>query len=159
MKLLSWSVIGMALVGATLPPLVGAQGKPLTITGVRGVTFGAVLPGVPRVISRTDPANSGQFDIKGPNRSQVLLTFVLPLAMTGPAGALMPLAFASGDAGYSQSQAIGSQIGFDPKQPFTATLANNGRGSVFIGGSANPAANQRAGAYTATITLTVTVLP
>jgi len=159
MKLLSWSVIGMALLGAALPPVVGAQGKPLTVTGVRGVTFGAVFPGVPRVISRTDPANSGQFDIKGPNRSDVLLTFVLPLTMTGPAGAQLPLAFGSSDAGYSQAQSIGSQVGFDPKQPFTAALPNNGRASVFLGATANPTANQRAGAYTATITMTVTVLP
>jgi len=159
MKLLSWSVIGMALLGAALPPVVGAQGKPLTVTGVRGITFGAVFPGVPRVISRTEPANSGQIDLKGPNRSDILLTFTLPLTMTGPAGAQMPLAFGSSDAGYSQSQSIGSQVGFDPKQSFTATFSNNGRGSVFIGGTANPAANQRAGAYAATITLTVTVLP
>lgn len=159
MKLLNWVVIGVALLGATLPPVLGAQGKPLTVTGVRGLTFGAVFPGVPLAISRTDPASSGQLDIKGANRGQVLLTFVLPLAMTGPAGAQMPLAFGSSDAGYSQSQVIGSQIGFDPKQPFTATLSNNGRGSVFIGGTANSAANQRAGAYTATITLTVTALP
>ncbi len=159
MKLLSWLVIGVALLGAALAPVLGAQGKPLTVTGVRGLTFGAVFPGVPRVVTRTDPANSGQFDIKGPNQRQVLLTFILPLTMTGPAGAQMPLAFGSSDAGYSQSQAIGSQIGFDPKQPFTATLSNNGRGSVFVGGTANPTANQRAGAYTATLTLTVTVLP
>lgn len=159
MKLIACLVIGAPLFGALAPAVLGAQGKPLTVTGVRGVTFGAVFPGVPRVISRTDPANSGQFDIKGPNRSNVLLSFLLPLTMTGPAGAQMPLAFGSNDAGYSQSQAIGSQVGFDPKQPFTATLANNGRGSVFLGATANPTANQRAGAYTATITLTVTVLP
>jgi hypothetical protein len=159
MKRRSWLVIGMSLVGAALPPTLGAQGKPLTVTGARGVTFGAVFPGIPLAITRTDPANSGQFDIKGPNRNQVLLTFVLPLTMTGPAGAQLPLNFGSSDAGYSQSQVIGSQIGFDPKQPFTATLSNNGRGSVFVGGTANPTTSQRAGAYTATITLTVTVLP
>jgi hypothetical protein len=136
-----------------------AQGKPLTVTGVQGVSFGAVLPGVPLVINRTDAANSGQFDIRGVKDSQVLLTFTLPTAMTGPVGAQMPLVFGSSDAGYSQSQAIGSQIGFDPKQTFTAVLSKNGRGLVFVGATANPATNQRAGAYTATITLTVTVLP
>lgn len=158
MKLLPWLVIGAALLGAGAPPL-GAQGKPLTVTGVRGLTFGAVFPGVPLAVTRTDPANSGQLDIKGPNRSQVLLSFVLPLAMTGPAGAQLPLAFGSSDAGYSESQSIGSQVGFDPKQPFAATLSSNGRGSVFVGGTANPAPNQRAGAYTGVLTLTVTVLP
>lgn len=158
MKLIVLLLIGAPLCGAVVPAALGAQGKPLTVTGVRGVTFGAVFPGVARVISRTDPANSGQYDIKGP-KGNVLLAFVLPLTMAGPAGAQMPLAFGAGDAGYSQSQAIGSQVGFDPKQPFTAVIPNNGRASVFLGGTANPAANQRAGAYTATITLTVTVLP
>ncbi len=150
-----WIVLGAMLVGVPLQ----AQARPLTVTGVRGVTFGAVLPGVPRVISRTDPANSGQYDIRGSSRRQVLLSFVLPLSMTGPAGALMPLSFGASDAGYSQSQAIGSQVAFDPKQPFTATLSNNGRGSVFVGATANAATNQRAGAYTATLILNVTVLP
>lgn len=151
----SWLVVGVMLVGAPLQ----AQGKPLTVTGVRDLAFGAVLPGVSRVVPRTDPANSGQFDIKGPNGNQVLLTFTLPTAMNGPAGAQMPLVFGSSDAGYSESQAIGSQIGFDPKQSFTAVLSKTGRGSVFIGATANPATNQRAGAYTAILTLTVTVLP
>ena len=154
MKQATLIVIGAVVVAL---PLHG-QGKPLTVTGVRGVTFGAVLPGVPRVIVRTDPANSGQMDIRGP-KGNVLLTFVLPVAMTGPAGALMPVSFGASDAGFSATQSIGSQVGFDPKQPFTATLPINGRGSVFIGATANPATNQRAGAYTATITLNVTVLP
>jgi hypothetical protein len=154
MKRTSWIVIGAMLLGG---PLV-AQGKPLTVTGIRGVMFGAVLPGVPRVVLRTDPANSGQFDIKGP-KGNVLLSFVLPLTMTGPAGAQMPLTFGASDAGYSQTQAIGSQVGFDPKQSFTAVIPNNGRASVFVGGTALPATNQRAGAYTATIILNVAVLP
>ncbi len=151
--------VSVALIGALLLAVPLHAQRPLTVTGVRGLTFGAVLPGVPRIILRTDPANSGEFDIRGPNNSQMLLSFVLPVAMTGPSGALMPLSFRAGDAGYSQSQSIGSQVGFDPKQPFTATLSNNGRGAVFVGGTANPTTNQRAGAYTATLTLNVTVLP
>ncbi|MFN2572441.1 MAG: hypothetical protein ABR537_12670 [Gemmatimonadales bacterium] len=154
MKRIWWLAILALLSGAPL----GAQGKPVAVTGLRGVSFGAVLPGVSRVITRTDPANSGEFDIKAP-KGQVLLTFVLPIAMTGPAGAQMPLSFGASDAGYSQSQAIGSQVGFDPKQPFTAVLPSNGRASVFVGATARPATNQRAGAYTATLTLNVTVLP
>src|SRR3989442_8590543 len=149
-----WWIVTLAMLLGV--PLL-AQGKPLTVTGVRGVTFGAVLPGVPRVVLRTDPANSGQFDIKAP-KGNVLLSFVLPLTMTGPNGALMPLTFGSSDAGYSATQAIGSQVGFDPKQSFTAALPNSGRASVFVGATANPTTNQRAGAYTATLILTVTVL-
>ena len=154
MKREAWVVIGAMLLAG---PLL-AQGKPLTVTGVRGVTFGAVLPGVPRVVLRTDPANSGQFDIKGPKGGPVLLSFVLPLSMTGPSGALMPITFGASDAGYSPTQSIGSQVGFDPRQPTTVTFPSNGNVSVFVGATANPRTNQRAGAYTATITLTVTYL-
>jgi hypothetical protein len=138
---------------------LSAQGRPLTVTGARGLTFGAVLPGVPRVVLRIDPANSGQFDVRGPGRSSILLTFVLPVVMTGPVGAQMPITFGSSDAGYSATQSIGSQVGFDPKQPFTALLPNNGRASIFVGATVNSATNQRAGAYTGTIILNVTVLP
>ena len=56
MKRELWFTIGAILLAVPL----AAQGKPLTVTGVRGVTFGAILPGVPRVVSRTDPANSGE---------------------------------------------------------------------------------------------------
>lgn len=150
----SYLLVGLALFGAA--PL-SAQ-RPLTISGVRGLTFGAVFPGVARVISRTDAANSGQFNFRGPNRRFVSLTVTLPSAMTGPGGAQLPLTFGANDAGYSVSQAIGSQVAFDPKQPFTARLANNGRGAVFLGGTARPAVNQRAGSYTGTIILTVTLL-
>jgi hypothetical protein len=156
MKRESWVLIGAMLLG--VPLSLAGQGKPLTVTGVRGVTFGAVLPGVPRVVLRTDPANSGQFDIKGPKGGPVLLSFVLPLRMTGPAGALMPIVFGSSDAGFSATQSIGSQVGFDPKQPTTVIFPNNGNVSVFVGATANPGTNQRAGAYTATIILTVTYL-
>ena len=159
MKLLSWSVIGLALLQATVAPVLGAQGKPLNVTGVRGLTFGAVFPGVPTVISRTDPANAGQFDIGYAKFSPILLTFTLPSAMVGPAGATMPLVFGASDAGYSSPETITSQVGFDPRLPFTTALDKNGRAAVFIGGRAQPAPSQRAGGYTATITLTVTVLP
>ncbi len=150
-----WFLAVLMLLGLPLQ----SQGRPLTVTGVRNLTFGTVLPGVPRVVLRTDPANSGEFEIRGPNRGRVLLAFVLPVAMTGPAGALMPLTFGASDAGYSQTRTIGSQVGFDPKQPFTADLPANGRAAVFIGATANPVTNQRAGAYRGTLTLTVTVLP
>ena len=144
------------LVGAV--PLA-AQGRPLTVSGVRGLTFGAVLPGVPRVVLRTDPANSGQFNITGNKLNQVRLTFTLPAVMTGPAGATMPLTFGGSDAGYSDTQSITSQVAFDPKQSFLATLNKKGRGSVFIGSTARPSTSQRAGPYTGTLTLTVAYFP
>jgi hypothetical protein len=159
MKTLSWSLIGLALLGAALPPVVGAQGKPLNVTGVRGLTFGAVFPGVPRVISRTDAANAGQFDVGYAKFSPIQITFSLPAAMTGPAGATMPLVFGANDGGYSSPETITSQVGFDPRVAFATALDKNGRAAVFLGGRAQPAPSQRAGNYTATITMTITVLP
>ena len=147
--------LALALLGVA--PL--AAQRPVTVQGIRSLTFGAVLPGVPRVISRTDPANSGQYDITGVRSHQVQLTFTLPSVMAGPAGATMPIVFAGNDAGYSQTQAIGSQVAFDPKQPFVATLNARGRGTVFIGATARPAPTQRAGNYTGTLTLNVVYFP
>ena len=87
------------------------------------------------------------------------MTFTLPAVLTGPGGATLPLTFGGSDAGYSQSQNIGSQIGFDPKQPFLITFSGQGRGSVFLGGTARPGLTQRAGSYTAIITLNVATFP
>jgi hypothetical protein len=159
MKTLTWLVIGLALLEATLPPAVGAQGKPLNVTGIRGLTFGVVFPGVPRVVLRTDAANAGQFDIGHAKFSPIQITFTLPAVMAGPAGATMPLVFGANDAGYSSPETITSQVGFDPRVAFATTLDKNGRAAVFIGGRAQPAPSQRAGNYTATITMTITVLP
>jgi hypothetical protein len=144
--------------------LLGAGGhvaaaQILTVTGIRNLTFGVVLPGVPRVISRTDPLNSGQFNIFSDQQGNAIrMTFTLPAAMNGPAGAQIPLVFGAADAGFSATQNINNQIAFDPRAPFTRNLPNTGRCSVFLGGRANPAANQRAGSYSGTIILTVTVL-
>jgi len=159
MKTLTWLVIGTALLVATVPPALGAQGKPLNVTGVRSLTFGVVFPGVPRVVLRTDAANAGQFDIGHAKFSPIQITFALPAVMTGPAGATMPLVFGANDAGYSSPETITSQVGFDPRVPYATALDKNGRAAVFIGGRAQPLSSQRAGNYTATITMTVTVLP
>ncbi|HXM38484.1 MAG TPA: DUF4402 domain-containing protein [Gemmatimonadales bacterium] len=141
-----------------LTPSVG-HGQVLTVTGAHNLTFGTVLPGVSSVISRTDPANAGRFNIFSDQQgNQIRMTFTLPAAMIGPAGAQMPLVFGAADAGFSATQNINGQVAFDPRTPFNQALPNNGRCSVFLGGRANPATNQRAGAYAGTITLTVTVL-
>lgn len=143
-------VLGLA---GALP--LAAQGRPLGVSGVRPLTFGTVLPGVPYTIFRTDAVNSGRFDLTGTRDAEVEMTFTLPPQMTGPAGATMPLVFGGNDAGYSETQSVGSQVGFDPAQAFRAQLSRNGRGAVFLGGTANPGPAQRAGAYTATVTLSV----
>ena len=148
----------VALTAAVAMPLTG-QGRPLTVTGAQSLSFGTLLPGVPAVVSRTDAARSGQFAIQGPHGTQAQLNFTLPSVLSGPGGATLPVVFGGGDAGYSDSQNIGSQVGFDPRQGFVITFGQQGRGSVFLGGTARPAPTQRAGSYTATITLNMAAFP
>ncbi len=137
---------------------LGAQGRPLRVEGVRALAFGVLFPGISNAVLRTDAALSGQIDFKGVKHSRVQVDFALPTSLTGPAGAVLPLSFAAGDAGYSASQSIANQTAFDPRLPFVATLSNNGRGSIFLGGTASPTAGQRAGTYTGLITITVAYL-
>jgi hypothetical protein len=155
MKLVCCTV-ALAL-GAAVRP-AGAQ-RPISVTGAQSLTFGTLLPGVPTSVSRTDPARSGQFTLTGPHRGQASLVFTLPAVLLGPGGATLPVVFGAGDGGYSQSQTIGSQIGFDARQLFVITLSQQGRGSVYLGGTAQPGPTQRAGAYTGTIILTVATYP
>ncbi|HEX9611841.1 MAG TPA: DUF4402 domain-containing protein [Gemmatimonadales bacterium] len=153
----SW--FAAALVAALGGALAAQGGRPLRVDGVRELSFGTVLPGIPRQVLRTDPVASGEFQIRGEKFNPVELTFALPTLMTGPAGASMPVLFGGNDAGYSVTQSIASQVGFDPSQPFQSQLDKDGRASVFLGGTANPMASQRSGSYSGTVTLTVAYLP
>ncbi len=153
---------GDALLAVALLLGVPAAGhaQNIQVTGIQGVTFGAMVPGVSKIVSRSDGLNGARFDIKGAGNTRIVqLQFTLPAALSGAGGATIPLSYTAGDAGFSAQQSIGNQIGFDPRLPFVATLSGPGRGSVFLGCRANPAANQAAGSYSATLTLTVTYLP
>lgn len=133
--------------------------RPVRAQGVRSLAFGTLLPGIPQPVSPGDPLRSGQFDLSGTRFSTVQLVFSLPAAMVGPAGASLPLAFGANDAGYSVSQTVAAQVGFDPRTPFLATLNRTGRGSVYLGGTARPSLSQPPGPYSGTVTLTVVFLP
>jgi hypothetical protein len=114
---------------------------------------------VSTIVSRTDALRAARFDIKGAGNSRIVeLRFTLPAALSGPGGATLPLSYTAGDGGFSAEQSVASQIGFDPRTAYTATLSGPGRGSVFLGCRATPAANQAAGNYSATLTLTVAYL-
>lgn len=145
-------VLGLAALVAA-PAL--AQGRKIRVQGIRPLSFGVLLAGTPTSILRTDPANSGQFDLAAQNNDVVILTFSLPSTMGGPAGASMPLTFGGNDAGFSAQQSIADQVAFDPRLAYMAVMSKTGRGSVFLGGTVTPAFNQAPGAYSATITLTV----
>lgn len=122
---------------------------------VQDLGFGTLIPGIPVHVLRTDPVRSGQFSLRGQKDSQVQMQFVLPTAMTGPLGATLPLSFSAADGGFSDTESITNQVGFDPRAAALGRLSSNGRASVFLGGTASPGPTQRAGSYSGTITLTV----
>lgn len=127
------------------------------VTRVDDIRFGNVLGGVANTVLRTDPARAGRFDVITPPNVWLNGQFVLPAVMNGPAGATMPISFAGTTAGYSDAQAIGSQVGFNPQLGGTVR-ATDGRASVFMGATVTPAVGQAPGSYTATITLIVVIL-
>jgi hypothetical protein len=151
-----WSPCQALAVVALLVWTGPAAAQSIQVTGIQGVSFGGMVPGISKAVVRTDALNAARFDIKGAGSGRTVeLQFSLPAALTGPGGASVPLSYTAGDAGFSAQQSIGSQTGFDPRVPFVATLSANGRGSVFLGCRASPAANQPSGAYSATLTLSV----
>jgi hypothetical protein len=129
--------------------------RPLRVDAEQGLAFGDVIPGVPHVVSRTDPIGAARIEIRGANRSDIVLSFLLPLQLTGPGGAGLPLTFGAGAAGFSQSGNINAQVSFDPHSSVVFSLANNGKGTVYLGGTLLPPAQAPTGPYQATITLTI----
>ncbi len=150
-----------ALASALLLAVAGraeAQGRPLRLQGLQPLNFGDVLAGVPFHALRTDPARSGQFELRGAKDVDLMLQFALPDAMAGPGGATLRLRFDAGDAGYSPTESITAQQPVDPRSPFTVRLPTNGKARLFLGGTVEPTPDQRGGDYTATVTLTVAYL-
>jgi hypothetical protein len=134
---------------------LGAQ---VTVRGIRGLSFGTVVPGVPGRVLRTDPVNSGQFEIQGPFLTIIRFTLTLPAVLNGPAGATMPVTFATNDAGWSRTNSIADQSAINPHQSHTRILWIGGRAAVFLGGTVSPAVGQQAGSYAGTVVLSVVVL-
>ena len=140
---------------ASAAPLV-AQGRPIRVEGIKPLAFGQILGGAPAIVLRTDPVRAGQINLAAQPQSQIILQVSVPASMTGPLGATLPIAFGANDAGFSAQGAIGNQTAFDPRgSTVVITNSQNGRGSVFLGGTAQPAFNQPPGTYTGMITLTV----
>lgn len=146
----------LALWAAASPAALRAQ-QPLELEGERGLIFGTVFPGVPKAVSRLDPANSGQFSVvAGQAGAEVLFTFTLPSTLLAAGGQTLTVEFGLNDGGFAQTNVQSSSVGFDPRVPYTNRLhPANGRAFVWLGGTARPVSTQAAGLYQATVTLTV----
>lgn len=128
---------------------------PLTVTGVRDLAFGNVFPGVNVTVDKAD-ATSGKWTIVGEPTGEVTLDFTtLPANLVKGADNL-PIVYSATDAARNTVDNPGSGAAFDPTVQETATLsAVGGELWVWLGGQVQPAADQAAGVYTATVTMDV----
>ena len=123
----------------------------MTVTGARTLDFGNVFPGVSKAIAVADPT-SGRFDLTGQASANVNLTFTLPTNLTSGANNL-PIGTWTGCTNATNTTAGCSS--FTPSGSASPT-AFSGAGALFVwvGGTVTPAANQAAGTYNGTVTLT-----
>ena len=147
---------------------------PLSGTGTRALSFGVIVPGTTTVTVLPGTPAGGEFRIAGvKNRKSVDISFTLPAALTGPAGATIPLSFNGNFAGLCEIDTSGTCVAasFTTWNPVTTPSFNDkptrykpGRPrytfdeyQVYLGGTASPAANQRQGTYTASIGILLAV--
>lgn len=147
------AAVGLLAGTGSATPLA-AQGRPLSVAGRQALAFGMIFPGVAAPVPRTDALRTGQFQVTGAKNTSVQITFNLPAAMLA-GGRTVPVQFGAADGGYSTQSSIGSATAFDPRTPLVATLSQQGRLYLFLGGTALPGAQQPAGSYAGTVTVNV----
>ena len=130
----------------------GASGQVTTVPQ-QDLTFGMVVPGVPETVFVDDGVRRAEWLLTG--RGSVTVSFILPTVLQGPSGAVLPLVFANGDAGWQRTTGGGGMRLEDPNTPFSINVPNRQDIALYLGGTAQPAVTQSAGSYTATITVIV----
>ena len=139
--------------------LVGALGLALAphrasaqfaVSPVQPLAFGYLTQGLTEIVPYTDTFRRGVVTVDG--TGQAWIRVVLPTTLVSPQGATIPLLFLTGDV--AAQEAGRPPAAFDPAASTRVNLSK-GTAALFIGGRALPAANQRAGLYSATMTVIV----
>lgn len=125
----------------------------ITVSGFRALDFGNVFPGVNKIVA-PDAATSGRFDATGQTGANVNMTFTLPTNLVNGVNNL-PIGPWTGCWDTDNNPAAGCSAFVPSAGATAATFSAGGALFVFVGGTVAPAANQAAGAYTATVTLTL----
>jgi hypothetical protein len=133
--------------GALAPRSIAAQ---YSVAQVQPLAFGYLTQGVPEIVPYTDTFRRGVVTIDGDGQGWIRI--VLPVSLTSPQGATIPLQFLNGDVAAQENGKPAAA--FDPATSTRVNL-NKGSASLLIGGRALPAADQRAGLYSATVTVIV----
>ncbi|HUH13624.1 MAG TPA: DUF4402 domain-containing protein [Longimicrobiales bacterium] len=131
------------------PTAAGAQ---VSVTTLSNISFGDIIGGMAVEIVATDPGAAG-FEITAPRNSTVDVSFVLPAALDGAAGATLPLSFNGDSGGWSTVDQNQNATLFDPRVGVQLTFASVRQAYVWLGGRVTPTPGQPAGAYTGTVTI------
>lgn len=168
-------IIGLSILGLTLmmsPSSVKAQDVAtgeatatvqtiLAVTATSSLIFGSVYQGVAATIANT-VGDAGVFTITGQGLAGLSLYLALPEFMATASGDdRMSIFFNSTDASIDttgNADPTSFATGFanvDPHSLPAAPVGGGGTSALFLGGTITPSVNQKAGAYTGDITLTV----
>ena len=148
------ALISLATVGQAQSANINATAtvfQAMTVTGARNLDFGNVFPGVASTIGVT-AATSGRFDLTGQASGNVNLTFTLPATLTS-GGNNLPIG--TWDGCTNPTNTTAGCTSFTPSAAASPS-AFSGAGALFVwvGATVSPAANQAAGSYLGTVTLT-----
>lgn len=162
-------VLALGLTGAAVVRAQGVNGTisataqvqtPITITKGSDLIFGNVFPGINKTVLVTDAGASqgGRFDVAGQASTAVTYYFALPTNLVN-GGNNLPIGSWAAYRNQSASPSAGG-LGFDPTtttsgSPGAATLSGTGLLYFYLGATVTPPTNLPAGAYSGTITLTV----
>jgi len=126
------------------------------VSGIRDLTFGVVVAGVPSTVSPNDPVKSGQFYIRYVRGGKIRLSLTLPSALNQVGGGgTLPISFRNGDAFILETAPGSLPSSFNPKATLNLTLTGSPDVNLFLGGGISPATAAPPGSYTAPVIVTV----
>lgn len=121
------------------------------------LTFGAIFPGVPKTVSKYIPGEAAEFYIAGTANAEVFIDFTLPPYMytTGDNMQLIISTTACAlDSSATPDQTNPLVDNVNPWHTIVSRLGSSGL-TIWLGGTVVPTLNQRPGAYSGVIVLTV----
>lgn len=136
----------------------------LSVTATQALAFGDVLQGIPKSVANSD-ASAGIFTMGGTANAGISMFLELPDFVSLADGSdRMVIAFSTTDASVDTTGggdptgmiAADGYININPfSLPSTANLSDAGAANIYLGGKVIPTVDQKAGAYSGDIVLTV----
>lgn len=136
----------------------------ISVAATQNLEFGNVLQGVPKFIGNDVDDSSAIFTITGDVDAGISLHLLLPNYLTLAGGSdRMTVIFDATSLSIdtigtaSPSTVVGAFININPRSiPSGIEIGSSGTSKVFLGGKVIPSVNQKAGAYSGDLVLSVT---